>query len=274
MFASSVGTSGTSFTYCRSTTPTSYPLAIRVYKAQSPQDGNFAIIQFTQTVNESVETYGTFFLHKGPNYGAGIWDLNHVYQGGMTFIGAPTQTIQLVTYAQYGAYYINTEVSSSRNHRAREALYGYQRDTQITEAYLITNFVNNINFNLIEIPGNANNSTGSVVYYRNAQRDAYSIWSGLARPGDFGYSSSSDYYKVIKGLPLSTSMIPVPYYLPDDFTLIQFETTPGSTLFRTGDTITVSPSEVYEIVVSAFQTDQASINGTVSQGIAFCARVV
>jgi hypothetical protein len=262
-----------SVAYCRSTTPTSYPLAIRVYKAQSPQDGNFAIIQFTQTVNESVERYATFFLHKGPNYGAGIWDLNHVYQGGVTLIGSTAQTIHLATYAQYGVGFINTENTGSSRQRTREALYGYFRDTSLSEGFLLTAFVNNINYDLGESVS-GNRSTGSVIYYREAQRDALWRSSDLSRPGDSNFSSSSDYYKVIKGLPLSTSMIPVPYYLPDDFTLIQFETTPGSTLFQTGDTITVSPSEVYEIVISAFNTDQASINGTVSQGIAFCARVV
>jgi len=269
-------------TYCRSTAPTSYPLAIRVYKAQSPQDSNFAIIQFTQTVNEAVETYGTFFLHKGPNYGAGIWDLNNSYQGGITFIGTFAQTIVLTTNGQLGVHPSlggtgTTESGTGMfrfTSRSREALYGYQRDTRVEPSPgLNTLFVNNINYDLSE-SSDGRRSTGSVIYYRGAQRDAYSLSSDLSRPGHYNYSPSSDYYKVIKGLPLSTSTVPVPYYLPDDFTLIQFETTPGGTLFRTGDTITVSPSEVYEIVVSAFDTDQVSINGIVSQGIAFCARVV
>ena len=43
-------------------------------------------------------------------------------------------------------------------------------------------------------------------------------------------------------------MIPCPYYLPDDFVILQVSTTPGLTDFRPGDTITVSGSEVYTVV--------------------------
>jgi hypothetical protein len=39
--------------YASTSTPTAYPLSIRVYKAQSPQDTNFAIIQFTHTINNN-----------------------------------------------------------------------------------------------------------------------------------------------------------------------------------------------------------------------------
>lgn len=262
--------------YCRGTNPTSYPLSIRVYKAQSPQDTNFAIIQFTQTVNEAVETYGTFFLHKGPNYGSGIWDLNNVYMGGLTQIFPSGDTsgeeISFRIHGQlYTGYYGNLE-SNQADDRAkiREALFGYERDT-----YLLgrdgTNIIyqNNIYADNIENPGVRRNPA-NVIYYRKAQSDGI-----VSQPGAYQYDSSSDYYRVIKGLPLCSSWIPQPYYLPDDFTLIQFAFGPGETHMRTGDTITISPSEKYEIVNSSYNLNVGVPGiGSATKGIAFCARIV
>lgn len=260
--------------YCRSSSPTSYPLAIRVYRAQSPQDGNFAIIQFTQTVNTIVETYATFFLHYGPNYGAGIWDLDHVYQGGWTYVASESnEVVSLRTTGQHGGfssyYTVDTESQASTYRRSRESLYGYQRDISVydgNEAALISKYQNNI-YNDSSEP-----SSMGVIYYRSSSVDSKAI---SARPGEYNFSSSSNYYKAIKGLPLCISMIPQPYYLPDDFTMIQFLTTPGQAQFRTGDTITISPSESYEIVMSSYRNDQTDPFGaSCAKGIAFCCRVV
>jgi hypothetical protein len=68
---------------------------------------------------------------------------------------------------------------------------------------------------------------------------------------------------------------PCPYYLPDDFVAIPFVVSPGLTQFRPGDTITVSPSEVYEIITANYSTNQTTydnITNNTSKGIAFCAR--
>ena len=72
------------FNYATTSTPTAYPLAIRTYKAQSPQDTNFAVIQFTQTINNVIIPFATFSLHKGPLVGANVWDLNYVWNAGYT----------------------------------------------------------------------------------------------------------------------------------------------------------------------------------------------
>ena len=66
--------------YASSSTPTAYPLAIRVYRAQAPQDTDFAIIQFTQTINGIIQPYGTFNIAKGSQHGAGVYDLDYVFQ--------------------------------------------------------------------------------------------------------------------------------------------------------------------------------------------------
>ena len=60
-------------------TPTSYPLQIRTYRAQLPQDTNFAVIQFCSIVNSVVQPYATFNLPIGSNHGSGVFDLDDVF---------------------------------------------------------------------------------------------------------------------------------------------------------------------------------------------------
>jgi hypothetical protein len=255
--------------YASSTTPTGYPLKIITYRAQSPQDTNFAIIQFVQTINGIDYQYGTFFLHKGTNYGPGIWDLNHVYQGCFTQISEKYSYGEGITFTIKGPSTNGAKENlDDRSSTKREAFYGYYRDA--TDAYssaLSMTIKNNI------FSDNENNdsvyygATNSVLpYYRNSAVDKY---------GTVGVSSGANYYRPIKGLPINSGLAPVPYYLPDDFAVIPFAVTPGATAFRVGDTITVSPSEIYEIVVVAYSTNQTTfdnITNNTSKGIAFCAR--
>ncbi len=63
--------------------------------------------------------------------------------------------------------------------------------------------------------------------------------------------------------------------MPDDFVMIQVGTAPGLTQFRTGDTITVSASEIYTVItpsVEASQTGLDGVSGGSAIGILFCAR--
>lgn len=254
--------------YASSTTPTGYPLKIVTYRAQSPQDTNFAVIQFVQTINGIDYPYGTFFLHKGTNYGSGIWDLNHVYQGCFTQIYDDYNYGEGITFITKGPTLNGSrEDLDQRTSTKREAFFGYYRDATSQQASLSMTIKNNI-FNDNENSGINYYSTVNPVlpYYRNSAVDKY---------GTTGISSGANYYKPIKGLPINSGLAPIPYYLPDDFTVIPFAVTPGATAFRVGDTITVSPSEIYEIVVVAYSTNQTTfdnISQNTSKGIAFCAR--
>ena len=85
-----------------------------------------------------------------------------------------------------------------------------------------------------------------------------------------------NYYKPIKGIPINAHLVPCPYYIPDDFVLIQVATPPGLTAFRTGDTITVSGSEKYVIILSGYTQSQEGLNaiaGDTTMGMLFCGRV-
>ena len=252
--------------YCTNATPTAYPLEIRVYRAQAPQDTNFAIIQFCQTINGIVQPYGAFTIYKGATFGSNVWDLNDVYNGSMMTYETNTRQIQLFhrvlghRYSYYSSYSGVSEPVASQS-KAREAFYGYLRDPDNgTDDGIISKYVCNIETD-------ANGSTDLLLYYRNSTYDQH---SGNA------VSSGADYYKPIKGLPINERMVPCPYYLPDDFVMLQVATTPGLTQFRTGDTVTIGGTETYEIIRASYQTQQNGLDGVdnnSSIGMLFLARV-
>jgi hypothetical protein len=65
-------------------------------------------------------------------------------------------------------------------------------------------------------------------------------------------------------------MIPCPYYLPDDFVLIDFDYSVSAANIQQGDTITISGSEVYTVIMGSY--NQTTNSRT--RGILFCARTV
>ena len=250
--------------YATSSTPTAYPLQIRVYRAQAPQDTDFAIIQFCQTINGIVQNYGTFSIAKGSQHGAGIYDLDYVFQDAVLTITESGRGI----YFQYGNtqynWYAGLTEPVDNNAKARAASYGYMRNGEEDNNYgwQSTGFVCNIDTD------NGSTQTGSSMktYYRNSTYDQYAGRS---------VSSSADYYKPIKGIPVTNAVLPIPYYLPDDFVMLQVATTPGLTAFRTGDTVTISGSEVYEIISASYESQQNGlddVNNNSTIGMLFMAR--
>ena len=273
-----ISTSSSSWTfidYATSSTPTAYPLSIRIYRAQSPQDINFAVIQFTQTINNVIVPFGTFTIHRGSNFGTNVWDLNHVWNGGISTYytsGRSVVTSYLVP-AVYSSW-VNPQGEPAQTITlARESNYGFLRETYSSWnwQWANSNYIANIDTD--------SDYTGTqiVTYYRNSNYDRFSSadQSQSYTNRDRQVSASVNYYKPIKGIPISNSLMPCPYYIPDDFIMLQVSTSPGLTQFRPGDTITVSPSEIYEIIVAGYQTSQNgldNINNNSSIGMLFCAR--
>ena len=256
-------TSSTYLTLSTNSTPTAYPMQIRTFRAQSPQDTDFAVIQFTQTINEKVEPYATFNFHVGDGYGNGVFDLDEVFLAAYTeYETFPTQGLRISTYMpgyKSGAYSYHSPAKEPVNNysQARSAYYGYMRGDNNYPYYVQDDYYNNIE----EGPGNA-----ASVYYRNSTYDKYD---------NIAMDSGADYYKPIKTIPISLRMIPCPYYIPDDFVLLQVATTPGLTEFRPGDTVTVSGSEIYEVIQASYQTQQDGLDGVSnnsSEGMLFLAR--
>ncbi len=249
--------------YADTSTPTAYPLSIRVYRAQAPQDTDFAIIQFTQTINGIIQPYGTFNIAKGSQHGAGVYDLDYVFQDAVTVIGTSSSNRGInFTYDGCGKYYYgSSKEPASSNTKSRAASYGYLRNgsSNTSNPELVTMFESNI-----DTTGTSDSKVST--YYRNNTYDAYDGKS---------VSASANYYKPIKGIPISNRVLPVPYYLPDDFVMLQVATTPGLVAFRTGDTVTISGSEVYEIIIASYQSQQNGLdnvdnNSTI--GMLFMAR--
>ena len=253
-------------TYCTDSTPTAYPLEIRVYRAQAPQDTDFAVIQFCQTINTVVQSYGAFTVYHGATFGSNVWDYDYVFNGSMMTYSTGTRSIKLqhTTCAPHYNYYssdqgTNTEPVGQYS-IAREAFYGYLRDPDTPQVYTTSEYLCNI-----ETEGGV--SSDMYLYYRNSAYDQY-----LGNSVD----SAANYYKPFKGLPINERMVPCPYYLPDDFVMLQVSTTPGLTAFRTGDTVTVGGTETYEIIKASYQTQQNGLDGVDNNstiGMLFMARI-
>ena len=249
--------------YASSSTPTAYPLSIRVYRAQAPQDTDFAIIQFTQTINGIVQPYGTFTISKGSQHGAGVYDLDYVFQDTVTKIYGNGDRGIIFNYDGCSHYWYSSPAEPvGSNTKARSASYGYIRNgnSPSSNPNLFTTFDCNIDTD------NSTVTNRVMTYYRNSTYDQY-----LSN----AVSSSANYYKPIKGIPITNQALPVPYYLPDDFVLLQVATTPGLVAFRTGDTVTISGSEVYEIIIASYESQQNGLdnvdnNSTI--GMLFMAR--
>lgn len=275
--------------YCRSNSPTDYPLKIVVYKAPSLQDPNYAVIQFQQIVSGNTETYFTFSLNKGTLWGQGIWDLDHVFQGGYTryenYLGNTNTVIAIKTSdtIQYDEIYGEDPNSYATGAdaatRMRECLYGYNRKdapSYKNEEYWETwdTYAVNIDGYVTNEGGYQYSNTVNRIkqYYRNSAYDRFTI-NGVTYATD----ASLNFHKPIKGLPIASNMYPCPYYIPDDFVVIQVALSPGETVVRAGDTISISGSEVYTVILASGRTNDAffgDTNNQVARYIIFAARTV
>ena len=105
-------------------------------------------------------------------------------------------------------------------------------------------------------------------YARTYVRDNTSVKSTGGYSDQNSVSSNANFNAVIKGLALNGNLIPVPYYIPDDFVLIDFDYASPSANIQQGDTITISGSEVYTVIAGSYNQT------TRTRGILFCARTV
>lgn len=220
----------TSFVFAKNTN--SYQLDLNVFK--SGLDPNFAVFSFKQptlsSTNIHTNTSKAFFLH---NYSTTLWDLDEVFLSGLTFIDPATsvaegnKTITFKTYPASESY----EIKRSAEQGFLGSSYFYKQSV-----YGAT---------ILSGPG-----VNEASFYHR----------------DDSESSITEFNAVIKGIPINLYYVPCPYYLPDDFVFIQFDTGIPSSNVQQGDTITVSASEVYTIITASYSQD------TTTRGIAFCAR--
>ena len=279
--------------FATSSTPTAYPLKIVTYRAQSPQDTDFAIISFVQTINAVDTTYATWFYHKGNNYGNGIWDLDHVWQGGLTTITPTTAQDYSLIFTTSGNHpndqgHEQEDASDVQSERImREALYGYFRSPSSSNTYGYSQSYWSSNM----WTNNDLSAASSTVtpYFRHHEYDDlnqpndynldYRMYAGNQNDYDAQKNKSmpaaANYYRPLKGLPIDINLAPCPYYLPDDFVMIPFDISPGMASIRPGDTVTISGSEVYEVVRASYENNDETYDGITdnrTRGVIFAAR--
>jgi len=252
--------------FAASSQPTDYKLRLKYWKPVAPMDTSYAVIQFLQVVNDQPTEYHTFSL---PTDGFGATspgvDLDHLFHGhiieydkgiGGTNPNRSVDIDMLLPGYEYSTQHPGYEPANS-NSLSMESAYGYLRNTSSSYGRQRDRWSANIHTD------NDYTYKSIIQYYRNHVYD--------------NTNTAMDYYRPIKGIPLLNCFAPCPYYLPDDFVMIQIASSPGLTAYTTGDTITISGSEKYEIIVASYENSQTGLdqvsNGS-TIGMAFCARIV
>jgi hypothetical protein len=226
----------------------SYQLDLNLYR--SGIDPNFAVFAYKQPTLSSTDlsdnNFQVFFFH---NFTTPIWDLDYLYLGGATFITPDTNPSSSpgITFNTY------LHPDAVPGYGKRSAEWGYSSSGSSiykTSVYESSSYPNSV-------------IDETTLYYRTAANSL----GGQSVTTDT-LNSNTFYNAVIKGIPLSTQMMPIPYYLPDDFVLIDFQINTPSVNVQQGDTITISGSEVYTVITGSYNQT------TTTRGIAFCARTV
>ena len=240
----------------------SYQLDLNIFR--SAIDTNFAVMAYRhpdKSANYITDKqYQTYILH---NFTNNIWDLDYVYLGGRTDILVGATTEPELTFRTYGT----GDVYSSQYYQNRRvAEYGYYPTDSNNRGLSYKDSV----YKAVSADEYGDASEIGIYYRNNSNaanlmnrgRGGATVNSELADAVD----SNANYGAVIKGIPLNTKLVPCPYYIPDDFALVQFDYASPDALIQMWDTITVSGSEVYTVITASYnQTNR-------TRGIAFCAR--
>lgn len=205
------------------------PLTLKT--RQSGLDTNFCTFAFFEGNNNR----NPFFISKY-NTALQPWSLNDVFLGGITEIWqAPT-----FNTSDAGILFRQRMAAPKRMAEAGYGNYNTATALVATNTYFRTT------------TGNRQQATPVAAY------DDVALYS--RQLGDIQTSVTTT-YPMYKSIPVNPHFMPVPYYLPDDFVLIEVPWMNPAIL----DTVTVSPSEVYTI-------GQVATNQTTFTAIAFAAR--
>jgi len=252
---------------CDANAGNAYSLDLNIFR--SSIDPKFAVLSFKQpnlsSTSLSSNTGLTFIVH---DFITDIWDLNYVFLSGITaIIGDPgNSTSPRLTFRTWGRGGTAGNSNAYPSLRAAEAGYEpmgsgstgsswYSLNTSPRESvYMATSYPHT----------SSTYQRSQTMYYRtNDATEPNTRNRGIGMPDE------SNFNAIISGIPLNSTYVPVPYYLPDDFVLVQFENASPSLNVQQGDTLVVQ-SGVEEYVVI-----QGSYNQTVkTRGILFCARIV
>lgn len=242
----------------------SYQLDLNIFR--SSIDPKFAVISYRQPTLSSLKlsdnTFHTFIIH---NFTTNLWDLDYLFLGGFTEIvpfAGTTPSLRFRT-AIGGESYINSYPANSSEGSNRCAEYGYVSGSGRSALGGSFDTAVDTIYSSNELNVGSTQTQNVRFYFRN---DRMNFINESSRK--FKLSSNINYNAVIKTIPLNNSLIPSPYYIPDDFVLINFQIDAPSVNIQQGDTITISGSEVYTVIQGAYyQTG-------VTAGVLFCGRTV
>lgn len=211
---------------------TQVPLKLRV--RQSQIDPNFASFSFFESGNNNRNP----IIMARYNNNLQPWDLNDVFLGGVYELAASsafqTQDVGIVPRLRM----------SGMAKRMAEAGYGnYFQANTTTFTYTNTFFRT--------MSGNRQLATPGTTY------DNVALYSRI----DGDIQNGVQTIAVYKNVPINPYFAPVPYYLPTDFVIAEV---PYGNV-NVGDTITVTPSEIYTVI-------QTAINQITYTSLVFAAR--
>ena len=238
----------------------SFTLELNVFR--SGIDNNFAVFSFKHPDKSSSSiddnTYGTFFLHK---FSHSLLNLDELFLGTISYID-PAQRNMSQAHFEFDTSTGNG-TSSRRYWLGRQFMMGWASGTYngiVTNSF--RDHINSSTYPDYQIPDYERR------HYFRTNHGENNAFKGNMNQTDYTNKSPDvvNHNAVIKGIPISSQIVPCPYYLPDDFVLIQFDhASPGQNI-QQYDTVTISGSEVYTVIDGAYnQTNR-------TRGILFCAR--
>jgi hypothetical protein len=253
----------------------SYPLEISCFR--SGLDPDFAIFSFKQpTLASSTlanQTYQTFFLH---NYTSTFFDLDEVWMEGISIVSRANSfqtsfcganytngatNSPSFRFGVYGSVSNNSDHKMSHSRRAAEA--GYWRAGQNRPW---TQYHSQVYGGTSGCSGETTSNDYSFINYQSTTVATQRIYY---RSNIFdGTTPDMNFNAVIKGLPISATYVPCPYYLPDDIVLIDFYYPQSSAFIAQFDTVTISPTEVYTVIDASYNQSGAT------RGMLLCGRII
>ena len=275
---SQVSASSDGFQYATLNSPTTHNLKLNIYR--SSIDPNFAVLSFSQpsvsgTLDQS--TFSTFIIH---NFNSNLWNLNEVFSAGITFIDKKASIDQ--NGGNSGTLSFKTALVSGKNpsltylNSTRTAEAGWSQIYNETSRY--GTYLQN--FTIASSQSNYTASVGSGDHdyqtISSIPATIYSRTNGFKDKGKIEANSDTygnrypitSYNSVIKGIPINGNLIPCPYYMPDDFVVIDFRLSQSGQDIKQGDTVTISGSEVYTVITGSYNKYGETA------GVLFCARTV
>ncbi len=240
----------------------SYDLDLTVFK--SGLDSKFRVYSFRQPTLAAAKlrdnTFFTFFTH---NYTPQHWDLDYLFQAGWTQI--KPNTSDSLPFLEFLSGLTDNRHGNYPAKRAAEFGYcpydGYDSNYSLRKTkYWGASVDEDASYFESVIPYYRENVTD----YNNPGRGKGGYQDGKA-PGET-LNDATNYNAIIKGIPINVTMVPCPYYLPDDFGIVTVDYATPSANIQQGDTITVSGSEVWTVITGSYNQD------TRTRGILFVAR--